>query len=299
MPSKPKVLLFDIGGVCVVSPMSAIASYEQTHSLPPGYINHAISSSGPNGAWARLERGEIALDSSFFAAFEADLRSETVWKAQWAKHLQRQSQSASNSKSQNGNGDGGKGKQATPAGQANEESLFNSPPVPPIAAEELYWEMMRVSRHPDPNIYPALRRLRAHSDRTNEFIIAACSNTSIFPADHPFSDPDTPEGTFNKELKSNFEVFVSSAHVGMRKPGRDIYEYTVRELDVLARRKWGDGNGVKAEEVLFLDDIGSNLKAAREVGMRTVKVVMGRTQDAVKQLQEITGLDLGGSKARL
>lgn len=281
MPPKPKVLLFDIGGVCVVSPMSAIAAYERTHSLPPGYINHAISASGPTGAWARLERGEIPLDSTFFAAFEADLRSEAVWKAQWAQHLLRQQ------------------KKNNAAGRATEEALFNAPPVPPIEAEKLYWEMMRVSRHPDPHIYPALRRLREHCDRSGEFIVAACSNTSIFPADHPFSDPHTPEGRFNKELKGNFEVFVSSAHVGMRKPGRDIFEYTIQELDALARRKWGAGAGVRAEEVVFLDDIGSNLKGARDVGMRTIKVVMGKTQDAVAQLEEITGLTLRDTKARL
>jgi len=287
MSPKPKVLLFDIGGVCVVSPMSAIASYEHTHSLPAGYINHAISASGPNGAWARLERGEIPLDASFFAAFGSDLQNEAVWKAQWTQHLRSRSQNASHEKDAAG-------------GTAAEEALFNAPPVPRIDAEKLYWAMMAMSRRPDPHIYPALQALRAHCDETKEFIVAACSNTSIFPADHPFSDPDTHEGRFNKELKAHFELFVSSAHVGMRKPNRDIFEYTIRELDVLARRKWGADVGVKAEEVVFLDDIGSNLKAARACGLRTVKVVMGRTQDAVAQLEEITGLDLRGTtKARL
>lgn len=262
-----------------MSPMQAIAAYEKSHSLPAGYINHAISASGQNGAWARLERGEIPLDASFFRAFGADLRSESVWRTHYTQHLRKST--------------------SQPTGQSAEETLFNCPPVPAIDAEKLYWEMMSISRNPDPNIYPALRQLRSLADKNGDFIVAACSNTSIFPADHPFSDPNTTEGKFNKELKGNFELFVSSAHVGMRKPGRDIYEYTIRELDSLAKRKWGKGNMVRPGDVVFLDDIGANLKGAREVGMRTIKVVMGRTEDAVRELEKITGLDLRGEKARL
>ena len=56
---------------------------------------------------------------------------------------------------------------------------------------------------------------------------------------------------------------------------------------------------VRPGDVVFLDDIGANLKGAREVGMRTIKVVMGRTEDAVRELEKITGLDLRGEKARL
>lgn len=279
MPAKPKVILFDIGGVCVVSPMSAIAQYERTNSIPANYINHAISASGTHGAWARLERGEISLDNTFFSAFKADLCSESVWRAHWTKHIQ---------KTKN-----------IPAGQSAEESIYNCPPVPDIDAERLYWEMMSVSRAPDPHIYPALKKLRAHADKTGEFIVAACSNTSIFPADHPFSDPDTTEGRFNKELKSNFELFVSSAHVGMRKPNRDIYEYTVRELDQLAKQKWGPDKGVSAQDIVFLDDIGANLKAARAVGMRTIKVIMGKTDAAVKELEKVTSITLRGERSRL
>lgn len=40
---------------------------------------------------------------------------------------------------------------------------------------------------------------------------------------------------------------------------------------------------------MFLDDIGENLKMGREVGMRTVRVVLGRTWRAVKELEKVLG----------
>jgi putative hydrolase of the HAD superfamily len=62
------------------------------------------------------------------------------------------------------------------------------------------------------------------------------------------------------ELDEIFEVVVDSAFVGMRKPEPAIYELTVERL----------GDGVKAEECLFLDDIEVNCDAARALGMTAV-----------------------------
>jgi len=51
---------------------------------------------------------------------------------------------------------------------------------------------------------------------------------------------------------------------------------------------------VKAEDILFLDDIGENLKAAKANGFRTLKVNLGRTYEAVEELESVTGLKLEG-----
>jgi len=56
---------------------------------------------------------------------------------------------------------------------------------------------------------------------------------------------------------------VESCRVGMRKPERRIYEYTLRALNV------------EPHDVVFLDDLGVNLKAAKELGIRTIKVHCG------------------------
>ena len=84
--------------------------------------------------------------------------------------------------------------------------------------------------------------------------------------------------------------------MGMRKPDRDIYEYTMEKI----RSKWG--RELQPEDVVFLDDIGGNLKTARSLGMRTIRVILGKTDDAVRELEKVTGLKLleqGGAQPRL
>ncbi|CAD0089113.1 unnamed protein product, partial [Aureobasidium vineae] len=278
MPSQPpKVLLFDIGGVCVVSPMAAILAYEQQSSIPIGWINTAISASGKTGSWAKLERGQIALDSSFFSAFTSDLCDEKLWRSFYIKYLEKSR------------------KEST--AQAAEEAAFNVPAPPKIDGETLYWEMMTVSRKPDPYMWPALQQLRKHA-KEKGYILAALSNTSIFPSGHEFNSSTSPDGVFHSRLRGLFDLFVSSAHVGMRKPDEEIYHYTIDALDKLARKR-GDTDGVAAGDIVFFDDIGTNLSTGRKVGMRTVKVELGRADKAVAELERLTGLTLKGESAKL
>ncbi|KAI9845175.1 MAG: hypothetical protein M1837_005060 [Sclerophora amabilis] len=266
MPSRsdgPKVLLFDIGGVCVVSPFQAILDYEVESNIPPGWVNHAISRSAPNGAWQKLERGEIKLDAKFFEAFYQDLHNKGLWQSYLTKSH---------------------GGEADPSG--TEGASTSVPPLPEIDAEWLFWEMMRISRTPDPWMYPALKKLKASC----KFILGALSNTIIFPPDHPYS-----HGAHD-DVRSIFDVFVSSAHVGLRKPDPRIYHLAVAELDKHARGRADDlriqQGGISAGDVLFLDDIGENLKAAKTAGMRTLKVHLGKGDIAVRELENITGMKL-------
>jgi putative hydrolase of the HAD superfamily len=74
------------------------------------------------------------------------------------------------------------------------------------------------------------------------------------------------------ELDVIFEVVVDSAFVGMRKPEPEIYELTLERL----------GDGVVAEECLFVDDIEVNCEAARLLGMRAVRFV-----DATQAIAEL------------
>ncbi|KAL2006402.1 hypothetical protein VTN00DRAFT_9070 [Thermoascus crustaceus] len=249
---RPLALLFDIGGVCVVSPFQAILDYEIANNIPPGWVNYSISRTSPNGSWHKLERGEIKMDANFFAAFNKDLRDPTLWKQFHERLRQKQ----------------GLGVGAT------------LPPLPEVDAEWLFWEMMRISRSPDPYMFPALKKLRA----SGQFVMGALSNTTIFPDGHPYNEED-PTG-----VKAQFDFFISSAHTGLRKPDPRIYELALKEIDKVARRR--EIEGLTASDVLFLDDIGENLKAAKKAGMRTLKVTLGRTQEAVKELERTTGLQL-------
>ena len=63
------------------------------------------------------------------------------------------------------------------------------------------------------------------------------------------------------EVMGLFHVIVESSIVGVRKPERRFYELAL------------EAAGCAAEDVVYLDDLGSNLKPARAMGMRTIKVV--------------------------
>jgi putative hydrolase of the HAD superfamily len=64
----------------------------------------------------------------------------------------------------------------------------------------------------------------------------------------------------------------------MRKPDPRIYQLVCREL------------GVEPPRAAFLDDIGTNLKSARALGMHTIKVM--EPAQALRELGALVGLDL-------
>ncbi|SLM41412.1 epoxide [Lasallia pustulata] len=164
-------------------------------------------------------------------------------------------------------------------------SKSSIPPLPSIDAEALFWGMMVASREPDPYIFPALKKLKA----SKKFIIGALSNTVIYPPDHEYN-------TDRAEVRSQFDVFISSAHVGLRKPDSKIYDLAVKELDKLSKGR--GGAGLEAGDIVFLDDIGENVKTGKAIGMQTIKVQLGATWKAVEELEKVTGLDLMDAEAR-
>ncbi|RSL70742.1 hypothetical protein CEP54_001593 [Fusarium duplospermum] len=267
---KPKVLLFDIGGVCVVSPFQAILDYELSLGIPPGWVNYSISSTAPNGYWHRLERGEVSMDDSFFNGFTQDLHDQTRWDAFYKRE---------------------QGK--------NRKLSKETPPVPDVDARWLFNEMMTVSSSPDPWMYPALKNLK----ESGQFILAALSNTVIFPPGHKLHI----ENFFDEPVRALFDVFVSSAHVGVRKPDPKMYQFALTQIRSHAETfKWlprGQGlgwdEGIQAGDVVFLDDIGENLKEARKQGFRTIKVNLGRAFEAVDELERVTGLKLAGDHPKI
>jgi putative hydrolase of the HAD superfamily len=68
-----------------------------------------------------------------------------------------------------------------------------------------------------------------------------------------------------------FAFVLESSHAGVRKPEPAFYEQACE----LA--------GVAPRTVVFLDDLGVNLKPARELGMTTIKV--GSPEQAVTELE--------------
>lgn len=75
-----------------------------------------------------------------------------------------------------------------------------------------------------------------------------------------------------------FEVVIESSLVGCRKPDPTFYNIACERL------------GVAPEACVFLDDLGVNLKPAREMGMTTIKV--GDPVAAIAELEAILGMAL-------
>lgn len=196
-----------------------------------------------------------------------------------------------------------------PSSSDNSESSRLIPTIdgelPSIDGESLFWSMMSASRHPDPYIFPALERLLSQRDRP---IVAALSNTVIYPPGHPWSRQEHSSSSSNPKAtdaflinpRNFFDVYIASAEVGMRKPSRDVYDLTVQRLNEFDKQRGGSGKGINPGDVVFLDDIGENLKMGREVGMRTIRVQLGKTWRAVKELEGILGegVDLMDEKTR-
>jgi putative hydrolase of the HAD superfamily len=187
-----RAVIFDLGGVVLDSPLHAIARYEAELGIPAGHVNRVVAGSGPGGAWARLERGELGL-AAFEPAFE---------------------------------------RECAEAGHA-------------ISAREM---MLRIGAASAPR--PAMLRA-IHALRRRGLAVGALTNNW---------ESDGSVGSALSELRAAFDAFVESSVVGLRKPDPRIYLHACEAL------------GVLPAEAVFLDDIGRNLNAARELGMATIKV---------------------------
>ena len=64
-----------------------------------------------------------------------------------------------------------------------------------------------------------------------------------------------------ENIKHNFSLIIESCKIGLRKPEKQIYMYVLKTLKV------------SANEILFIDDLGINLKPARELGFQTYKFI--------------------------
>jgi putative hydrolase of the HAD superfamily len=114
-----------------------------------------------------------------------------------------------------------------------------------------------------PLMLRAVSRLRAHGLRVGALTNNWASTTA--PAGpHP--------------IARHFDALVESRAVGMRKPDPRIYQLICQRL------------GVEPPEAAFLDDIGTNLKSARALGMHTIKV--DDPEQALRELGGLVGLDL-------
>jgi putative hydrolase of the HAD superfamily len=93
-----------------------------------------------------------------------------------------------------------------------------------------------------------------------------------------FRRDDTVATMGHEHLLELFDVVVESRHAGVRKPDPAFYRLALDQV------------GVAPEQVVFLDDLGVNLKPAREMGMTTIKVV--DPDRALDELEQHVGFGL-------
>lgn len=81
-----------------------------------------------------------------------------------------------------------------------------------------------------------------------------------------------------QEVMDLFDHVIESSKIGIRKPDPRIYEMACSEL------------GVTPADAVYLDDLGINLKPAKALGMRTIKVL--NAAQALEELEAAVGFPL-------
>ena len=94
-----------------------------------------------------------------------------------------------------------------------------------------------------------------------------CITNNVKPSSEENTDNET------KEAMSIFDHVIESSIVGIRKPNPEIYMMSCDALNV------------SPDQCIYLDDLGINLKPARELGMTTIKVI--QPEDAIQELSLI------------
>jgi epoxide hydrolase-like predicted phosphatase len=164
-----------------------------------------------------------------------------------------------------------------------------------IDGRELFGRMMRIGQKVNEDVYGAVLRIKA-AKRWR--VIALTNNYSRIDATFLGLDPRHLErypgvtlqteleflgwedGVVPSHIRDLFDDFVDSSEVGMRKPEHRFY--------LLACER----NHIRPQEAIFLDDLGLNLKTAKELGMETIHVPIGGAAYALKTLGDKLGINL-------
>ena len=118
-----------------------------------------------------------------------------------------------------------------------------------------------------PEMVKALREIK-------DKLIQGCLTNNIQSAEEQELETDNAaiSGT-HQEIMGLFDFVFESSKENVRKPDPKFYQLACNR------------GKVNPNEVIFLDDLGINLKPAKALGMKTIKVV--RAEDALQDLQDL------------
>jgi putative hydrolase of the HAD superfamily len=122
-----------------------------------------------------------------------------------------------------------------------------------------------------PEMVAALRRVR-------ERWKTACLTNNVAMGEGPAMMRSPEKAAEIAAVMALFDAVIESSKAGVRKPDPAFYRLACETLDVTP------------EQVVFLDDLGVNLKPARAMGMTTIKVVSA--PQAIADLERVLGLAL-------
>lgn len=87
----------------------------------------------------------------------------------------------------------------------------------------------------------------------------ACLTNNFIPDND--NQPDMIDLNKKTEIFNLFDFIFESKEIGLRKPDQAFYDYVLEKVDT------------SPEKIIFLDDLGINLKPAKAMGITTIKVV--------------------------
>ena len=106
----------------------------------------------------------------------------------------------------------------------------------------------------------------------------ACITNNVKAGRGPGMSSDDDKASKVSKVMELFDNVIESSVEGIRKPNPEIYKLACKRISV------------EPEKCLFIDDLGINLKPAKELGMKTIKVLS--EAQALKDICLITNINL-------
>ncbi len=106
----------------------------------------------------------------------------------------------------------------------------------------------------------------------------ACITNNVKAGRGPGMSSDDDKASKVSKVMVLFDDVIESSVEGIRKPDPEIYKLACQRISV------------EPEKCLFIDDLGINLKPAKELGMKTIKVLS--EAQALKDICLITNINL-------
>jgi len=123
-----------------------------------------------------------------------------------------------------------------------------------------------------PEMVKALRKIQGN-------LIQACLTNNIQSLkEETFEEGNVSVAGQHDVIMDLFDFVIESSKVNLRKPDPAFYKIACEKASI------------EPSEAVFLDDLGINLKPAKNLGMKTIKVI--NSTDALQELQKLISIKI-------